>query len=812
MNDTRQLLESGHPSTDLQRPINSASAIAYPLAPSSGSYGVESGGDENETHLLDYWRAVRKRLPLVIGIAVVVMMLATIYNVRRPNIYQAKTQVQVDSENARSPFGGAGKNGSVVVTTNSVNDPVYFNTQLQKLTSPDLLRRVVKNLGLDHDPKFLDASDKKSGSGLDGLLKTISGGGRDENKSKPQAVESATLQNDGTSSQSENMEEMRRLDPYVRLLQAGLTVEPVKDLRQTFKETRLIDISFMHPDPELAAKIVNNIADTFAQMNLEQLTATNKNQKEFLQPRIAELQQAIKQREEQRLDFLKRNGFVGIDQKLDVDGSRLVALSSQLVEAENKRKNAEAELNAVKSRQDAPAAIVEGGAAGEQMAAIRQQINALKAKRAELLVDETPDNPDVIQINKQIEELEKSLNAAAGRQKNVIVTNLETKYLQAKQTEDKLRADFNAQRGKVSAQSEQVVQYNLLTSEIEQDKKQLAELQGGLNDTIMIGEGLKNNIYVVERALTPDYPIGPQRTRSVAIAGALALAFGIGLALFLEYLDNTVRSVDDVEKTLRLPLLAVIPTAGELSKRLPSNNGNATQALAIGADTRSPVAEAYRQLRTSVMLSTAGRAPRTLLVTSSVPAEGKTTMAVNIAKSMAQTGARVLIIDADMRRPRQHSIFGLTNKEGLSTYLSSDKSEEELMAMIRQYESSSLYVLTSGPVPPNPAELLGSDQMRRLLSIVENSFTHVIIDSPPVASFTDGVLLASMVDGVLLIVHGGKTARDTVRRSRQLLQDVGARIFGVVLNNVSLRSHDYYYQSYYRSYYSPAESEEEQRA
>jgi capsular exopolysaccharide synthesis family protein len=218
----------------------------------------------------------------------------------------------------------------------------------------------------------------------------------------------------------------------------------------------------------------------------------------------------------------------------------------------------------------------------------------------------------------------------------------------------------------------------------------------------------------------------------------------------------------------------------------------------MNVDGRSPLAESYRHLRTSVLLSTAGRAPRSLLVTSSLPGEGKTTTAVNTAVSLAQTGASVVIIDADMRRPRLRSIFGLSDRAGLSSILSSEVSEAEMLAMVSTDEVTGLRVLTSGPIPPNPAELLGSDQMRRLMATLQTQFTHVVVDSPPVSSFTDGVLISSMVDGVLLVVHGGKSSRHVVRRSRQLLHDVGAKIFGVVLNNVALQSHDYYY---YQRYY-----------
>ena len=280
----------------------------------------------------------------------------------------------------------------------------------------------------------------------------------------------------------------------------------------------------------------------------------------------------------------------------------------------------------------------------------------------------------------------------------------------------------------------------------------------------------------------------------------------MGLALFLEYLDDTIRSVDEIESVLQLPALAAIPTIESIPKRklllVGANeeiDDRANSELLIYADPRSGLSEAYRQLRTSILLSTAGHAPKSLLITSSLPSEGKTTTATNTAISLAQTGAKVLIIDADMRRPRLHSVFNISNGEGLSTLLSSESTEADIARVVKLDEGTKMHLLTSGPIPPNPAELIGSDQMATLLKRLQKHYSHVVIDSPPITSFTDGVLIASMVDGVILVVHSGKSSRQVVKRAKQLLQDVGARLLGVVLNNVNLRSQDnyHYYQTYY---------------
>ncbi len=783
--------------------------------PSPGVYKpvYKMDGGEESVHLLDYWRSIRKRLWLVIGIAVLITSLAAIYMSRKPDIYEAQARVQVDLERVNP---GLGVKDSPIIVSNAANDPAYFNTQLQILTGPGLLRRVAKTLDLENNRDFLKNPTEKSRSTWQSILRTVGLGQKEKPK---EAAEDIPLTSSSSSSSSaEDLAEIKRLAPYVEALQKGLNVQPVRESRLAVKETRLIDISFRHSDPVIAAKIVNAIADTFSLSNLERKTEANGSTSDFLQKRIAELQAEIRKGEEKLLNYSKNNNLLTLDKDQNTVVDRLSGLNQALLKAQNERHAAEADYRAALAP-GAASALAENSNAKRFIDEASVKLAELRQKRAELLVDNTESWPPVIEVNQQIAELERAIEEASARAGNVVITNFKTKYNQALANEAAIKRDFDEQRSKTLSMNEAAINYKIIQQEIETNKGLLeGMLQGSKENDVKLA-GTPNNIYVVDYAIAPDEPVAPSRLMGVFAALILSLAFGAALALFLEYLDDTVRSTDDVENLLRLPALAVIPSIeGSKGRRLlaantANNNGNADgrSELLIKADSRSSLAEAYRQLRTSVLLSTAGHAPKTLLVTSSVPSEGKTTTAVNTAISLSQTGVKVLVIDADMRRPRLHSIFGIENRQGLSTILSSELPESDVLGIINPYEEGNLFLLTSGPVPPNPAELIGSDQMRKLLTMLENNFTHIVIDSPPIASFTDGVLISSMVDGVLLVVHAGKSSRGIVRRSRQLLQEVGAKIFGVVLNNANLRSQDgyYYYQSYYHQSYYKGDSDSE---
>jgi polysaccharide biosynthesis transport protein len=792
------------PSRELVKHVPIAAVEKFEPPPRSYNYGVDPNAD-NEVHLLDYWRSIRKRLWMVVGVVALITMLAVVYVARKPDFYEAEARVQVDLEDT----GGLSNN--IRPLYGPSDDPIYFNTQLQILSSPGLMRRVVRTLDLEHNADFFKGSATAKASMWQTLRRMVGLGVKRPDASAKQPDQLPLTTTIAQATAREDLNEAKRLEPHVSAILGGLKVEPVKETRAAYyRETRLIDIKYSHTDPQVAAKVVNAIAETYAFSNLEKRTETNSTTGAFLQKRIAELQQQIRTAEERLVNYAKNNQIISLDPNQNTVVERLSGLNQQLLEAENERKSAEAAYNAA----NAPgAANALADADLKQANDIEAKLIDLRQKRALLLVEATEEAPEVKEVDQQISELERQFKDLRGRKSATLLTNLNTRYQQALQREQSLRRSFQEQRAQTLSQNEAAINYRIIQQEIETNKQLLNGLLQGAKENDVVLAGKPNNISVVDYALAPDSPVGPNRARTVLAAFFLSIGGGIGLALLLEYLDDSVHSTDEVERVLHLPALAVIPSMGAAVRRrvitgttaLQKQNGNSGDdaALLINVDGRSPLAEAYRHLRTSVLLSTPGGAPRTLLVTSSLPGEGKTTTAINTAISLAQTGASVVIVDADMRRPRLQSIFEIHESEGLSSILSSDATDAEMLELVKTDPATGLNILTSGPVPPNPAELLGSEQMSRLMTALQSRYSYVVVDSPPISSFTDGVLIATMVDGVLLVVHGGKSSRHIVRRSKQLLNDVGSKVFGVVLNNVNVQSHDYYYyQSYYgRKYY-----------
>ncbi len=730
------------------------------------------------TNFRDYLFVILKRKWLILSLVLVVSSLVTIQSFRAPSIYAGETTIRIEQ---KAP--NVLQTKDIVITGQS--DPNFWGTQLKLLENPALARQVVLTLDLQHNPSFFGG---QSQGGVFGSMRRIFS---KQKRTEDSPAVSSGLTVVGASEVtggSLTAEQLAQLEPYEDAIIGGEVVESIQG-------TNLVRIKFIHSDPLLAQKIANTLAEVFVNNNLERSTAGSTKAEDLLAREIASLQTKIRHDQEAQFNYAKAKNLPLVnDTAGNLEATRLATLSGQLLTAENERKNLQAQLEAARKEKDSFS--IPDVNASARVEKLRDRISALKETRDALLITYTPEWPAVKKIDAQLKGLETELDKAPSE----IVTSIQRRYEAALSRENLLRRSYEQQKGTTTQQTRDQIDLLAMTQELESNRQRLNTLVQRQREVQLASGDRSNEVSIATYSRLPKEPIGPPRFRNIFVAFLLSLVAGVGLAFLLDFLDDTVKSVDDVDRYLHLPALALIPAGrdrgrliigGAPQKPAPTD----TTALAMISDARSPIAEAYRHLRTSLLLSSAGQPPKTILVTSSQPSEGKTTTAINTAFMLAQTGAEVLIIDCDLRRPRLHAHFGAPNNRGLTNWLSG---ETDVEALLQTYKpQSNLKFLTSGPVPPNPAELLGSDEMRKLLGVLTERFAHVVIDSPPAISFTDASILSTMVDGVVLVVHGGRSSRAVVRRAKQQLLDVGAHIFGVVLNNVKVETQEYYYSGYY---------------
>lgn len=741
-------------------------------------YGVSA---TEPTNVRDYLFVVLKRKWLILSLVLVITSLVTIQMSRQPSIYLGKTTIRIEPK-ARSVL----QTKDLVI--NSGTDPNFWGTQLKLLENNSLARQVVLTLDLQHNPNFF------GGQAQGGIFSSLRRAFARDKKAAaaPAPGELSIVGENALKDQPLTPEQLAQLEPYEDSIISNETVEPQVG-------TNLVDIKFQHSDPELAQKIANTLAEVFVNNNLERATTGSNKAEDLLANKIAEFQRQIKHDTEVQLNYAREKSVpLPSDPAKDLDAARLSTLSNQLLAAVNERKNLQAAWEAANRSTDRYS--VPDVQTSQRIEKLRERISALKEKRDALLVIYTPEWPEVKKIEAQIKPLEAELDKAPVE----VVAAMKSRYEAALSRERMLQQSYDHQHATTSQQTRYQIEMAAMTQEIETNKQYLNTLLQRQRELDVTRGDRPNEVSISTLSRLPKEPIGPARLRNIALAFIVSLVAGICLAFLLDFLDDTVKSIDDVDRYIHLPALALIPASRGDRPRLrgmaaaPAGPSDST-ALAMTDDVRSPIAESYRHLRTSLLLSSAGQPPKTILVTSSQPSEGKTTTAVNTAFMLAQTGADVLIIDCDLRRPRLHAHFEVPNARGLTNLLSGDSDiDSHLQSYARQ---PNLKILTSGPVPPNPAELLGSDEMRKLLAVLGTRFAHIIVDSPPTISFTDASILSTMVDGVVLVVHGGRSSRAVVRRAKQQLIDVGAHIFGVVLNNVKLETQDYYYAGYYSNHY-----------
>jgi len=743
------------------------------------SYGPAAS---EPSQLRDYLFVVLKRKWLILSLCLVVTSLVAIQMFRQPSIYEAAATIRIE-EGRKNILQTPG------LVLNAQPDANFWGTQVKLLESPALARQVALTLDLQHNPTFFGA---QSQGGIFSALRRMVSNEKQTTKPAPPpkglaVVDEAKLKEDPLTA-----EELAALEPFEDAIMGGEQIEGVVG-------TNLFLIKFRHTDPDMAQKVANTIAEVFRANNIQRATQNSSEAEDILTREIADYQAKIRHDTEALFNYAREKNLPPTtDSILNVQGQRYSDLSKQLLEAENQRKEAQAIYLSAKATQDKFS--IPEVQKSTRITSLQERISGLREKKAALEITYTKEWPEVKKIQASIERLEGEVEKAA----NDAIIGLQKQYEAAQAHENSVRDRYLEQRGITNQQTRDQIEMTEYMQRLETNKQYLNTLLQKQRE-VQIAQGDRGSEVSIENySRVPRSPVGPPRLRNVIIALILSLVAGIGLAFLLDFLDDTVKSLDDVDRYVHLPALALIPN-GRGGARLKGiaaaapGPGEST-ALAMLDDVRSPIAESYRHLRTSLLLSSAGQPPKTILVTSSQPSEGKTTTAINTAFMLAQTGAEVLIIDCDLRRPRLHAQFEVANSKGLTTWLSGERDLDNLLQTCPK--TPNLKILTSGPVPPNPAELLGSEEMRRLLGQLSERFAHIIIDSPPAISFTDASILSTMVDGVMLVVHGGRSSRAVVRRAKQQLLDVGAHIFGVVLNNVKLETQDYYYSGYYSNYYS----------
>jgi succinoglycan biosynthesis transport protein ExoP len=758
-------------------------------------YGYGYAGVQQEAaggfNFREYVRILLKNKWLILTLCVVTTTVVAVAAFKVTDEYVASATVLVGDENPN-------------MLPNS--QPVYvydfdgkrFKTRLRLLQMPDLIREAVVEMDLQDNPNVFSDKPSNLSDAFWGLFRPS----RSTQAIKP-AQNALAVPIDPQAPMDE--ETKKRLDPYVAAVMGDLTISEVRD-------TQLINITFRHHDPEIAAKVANTVAEVFIREDRNQRVSNKATASDFLQKRISDLQTQIRSGEERLLNYGKTHEILSVeDDSQNIVLKRLESLNTELLKAETVRRDLEVQREAF-NKAGAAEDILKLPLAQQDQGAneVSRQLTAQRQKLTELQQTYTDEWPEVKSVKETIAQLEADLAKVKVR----LAGTYEAQYQAAVKNEQVLRAEFEKQRSATMQQNEDAISYKIIQQEVETNKKLLETILQRSKEVDISAASESSPVLLKNRATTPGGPSGPDRNRWILMAFALSLFAGVGVSFGREYLDQTIRSIEDVDRVVRLPSLGVIPalSAGKkksLSKKAIAAgqgiNPRGGQELITALEAKSSAAEAYRQLRTSVLLSSAGHTSKLLLVTSSQPREGKTTTAVNTAISLAQTGASTLIIDCDMRKPRVHQLLNASNHMGVSLYLSGQN--EDLSVLIQPHQIPNLSILPCGPIPPNPAELLGSEQMRKLLTELSDQFDHIVIDTPPVVSFADPVILSTMVDGVILVVRGGFSSRGIVLRSRQILTDVGAKIYGVVLNDADMKASDsyYYYNSYYGNYYGKDE-------
>jgi succinoglycan biosynthesis transport protein ExoP len=713
-----------------------------------------------EPHLYDYLIILRKHQWLILSFMLAVVTIVSIATFRMQPVYVATTRVELGRENANIlPFQGTDSYDYMLDLEN------YIETQSKILMSETLALQTIRTGVLTGQPQFQN-SDPSS-----------------------EAIATGSLA---------NQKRPAELGAFL----GSLSVRRVPN-------SRLMDISFEATSPELAAQVVNahirNYIDQNRRSHYDATTAATT----WLTDQLDELKIKVKNSEDARLDYERKNQIWEIDDKQNLTTQRLSEISRQLIEAQGDRMRKQSLFEFAKQGDVDLVPQIRDSNAVQDLLRKRSDLNG---QYTEAINQYGPNFPKVQRIQSQLKEIDQSLD----REKRAVLVRLGSDYHEAQQREQLLMHTLDQQKSEANLMSGRMVQYNILKRDAEAEKALYDGLLTKLKEAGISAALESSNIRVVDPAMIPSFPSRPAKARNVALAFLVGLVGGIGLAILREYMDNTVKTPDDIEMLARLPSLAVVPEFQDSQRdgrrktlKEAIGTGHARQVELVAQHLpKSQMSEAFRALRTALLLSQAGRPPQVILVTSALPREGKTTAAANLAVTLAQLGDRTLLMDADLRKPGIGRLLNMNGGKhaGLSSYLAGVSSLD--LVTVQHPSVPNLSAIPTGPLPPNPADLLSSHRLADAIAQLRTKFKFIVIDTPPVMAATDAVILSVQADGVLLVVRSGETPKEAFTRTRDLLVSVKCRLLGVVLNAVNSNAPDYYYSYRYYPYsygYGPQE-------
>jgi succinoglycan biosynthesis transport protein ExoP len=722
-----------------------------------------------DIHLRDYLRVILKHRWTVITVFAVILITVAIHSFTATPIYEANTRLVIEKENPKVV-----SIQEVMAVDASGTD--YYQTQYKIIESRAVAREVLGRLSpADMAMLFPQPED----SFLSKLKETIHGWIR--------SIGSLFKTEDEATSESasEALEESVRVSAFIKKMQ----VRPIRN-------SRLVDISFEAEDPVLAANVANTIGAAYIDQNLEIKLAAAQNAVKWLHNRIDEERNKVEEAEHALLRYKEEHGIITdfTSDAENITAQKLAQLNTQVVEAESERVEAETRYNqaaALGGSTDMLGSIPEV-LDNELIQQIKEMEVGLYKRMSELSKKYGRNHPQMVAIRSELMSVRERLSQEVNR----VINSLQNEYRVALAREETLKGALAKQKNESLDLNQKAIQYGVLRRETESARHMYDLLIKRFKETTLTEDMKTGNIRVIDKAEVPKDPVKPRKQLNLILAVIMGLVTGLGLAFFFEYLDNTIKIPEDVKQHLKIPYLGPVPLFETQSAGNPGPDGN--PALVTLHAPKSSASESYRGIRTNILFSSAESPPQVILITSAGPGEGKTITTLNLGIAMAQAGSKVIILDCDMRRPKIHKAFGLTKDRGISNFLVGGA---DVDGTVRNTPIPDLDVIPCGPIPPNPSEMLGSNRMADLLNGLRKEYAHILIDSPPSMAVTDPAVLSKSVDGVILVIRAGETAREIVRNGVAQFQAVGANILGAILNGVDIGRDKYYYYQYYHYYY-----------